>query len=318
MTKRTLSLVIGIPAVLLILFVVAALANTFAPSATSTGGYGIAPAPEMTAPGFARGEMGYDSIAVSDDYGGTKTMYPMPPEEPSAGQTAAEVDQRIIKTGYLDLVVDDVSESASKITGLASGMGGFVQDSSVSEREDGTHFGSVTVRVPAEQFEDALSKIKEFATLVKTETSQGQDVTEQYTDLQAQLRNAQAQETEYLEILKKAQKVEDILAVQQYLGQIRSQIESLQGRIKYLENVTTYSTISASLSEEPIVRVPTKAFRPGSIASEAVQALIAIGQNLLTALIWLAIVGGGLLIPSALVVWVLVLVVKKILDRWLK
>src|SRR4029079_8297694 len=137
-----------------------------------------------------------------------------------------------------------------------------VQNSSVSEREDGTHFGSITVRVPAEEFENTLNAIKDFANVVRTQSTTGQDVTEQYTDLQAQLRNAQAQETEYLNILKRAQTVEEILSVQNYLGSIRSTIESLQGRIQYLENVTSYSTITVGLSEEPTVHVPTKAFRP--------------------------------------------------------
>ena len=92
----------------------------------------------------------------------------------------------------------------------------------------------------------------------------GQDVTEQYTDLEAQLRNAKAQEEVYLEILKQAKTVEDILLVQDRLGNIRAVIEGLEGRIKYLENATSYSTITVSLQEEPVVRAPTKEFRLGA------------------------------------------------------
>ncbi|HBR80864.1 MAG: hypothetical protein UX09_C0011G0007 [Candidatus Uhrbacteria bacterium GW2011_GWE2_45_35] len=219
----------------------------------------------------------------------------------TAGETAAEVDQKIIKTGYLDIVVEAVDESAVKITALVTGAGGYIQDSSLYEREDGTKWGSITVRVTTKEFEKTLIEIKKLATAVNTETASGQDVTEEYTDLEARLKNSKAQEAEYLEILKKAVTVEDILNVQNYLGQTRQEIESLQGRIKYLENLTSYSTISVSLSEEPTLKIPSKEFRPWSTVKEAGQALIALGQNLIIYAIWFAILGGGLLLPIVII-----------------
>jgi len=236
---------------------------------------------------------------------------PPSPAANTAGQTAAEVDQKIIKTGYLVLTVDDVGETVSKLTALASGKGGFVQESSASEREDGTHFGNVTVRVPSDQFESAMADAKSYAVSVVTESSQGQDVTEQYTDLEAQLRNAEAQEAEYLKILTKATTVDEILQVQSYLSNVRYTIESLQGRMQYLENLTTYSTISIGLSEEPSVHLPTKDFKFGSAVNEAVQALVAIVQNLALVAIWLVIVGGGILVPGGLIVWGIDKLVKR-------
>ncbi|MDP2735187.1 MAG: DUF4349 domain-containing protein [bacterium] len=221
------------------------------------------------------------------------------------------MDQKIIKTGALDLIVDDVSATASRVSTLAVGNGGFVQHSSVSEREDGTKFGNVTVRVPAERFENTLEEIKSYAALVRSESSSGQDVTEQFTDLQAQLRNARAQEQVYLDILQDTETVSDVLAVQQQLGMIRSTIESLEGRIQYLENKTSYSTISLFLSEEPTVRIPTKAFRPGTTLKEAAQALIAVFQNLAEGVIWFTVVGGGILVPLGLLVWVVILLLRK-------
>lgn len=234
-----------------------------------------------------------------------------PPETQTAGETAADVDQKLIKTGRLDLVVDDVAEAESKISALATGDGGYVQDSDVSEREDGTHYGDVTVRVPSASFETAMESIKSYAATVRTESSQGQDVTEQYTDLEAQLRNAQAQEAEYLKILAQAGTVEEILQVQSYLSSVRYTVESLQGRLQYLENRTSYSTISVSLSEEPTVRIPTKEFRFGAIVNEAAQALVAIAQNLAAAVVWLVIVGGGILVPLAALAWIVMRVAKK-------
>lgn len=257
------------------------------------------------APGMAY----YDKAAVPNDaYVG---IVPPTPYPPTAGQTAAEVDQKIIKNGYLDLTVDKVSDAADRITAIATARGGFVQSSSVSERGDGTYSGNVEVRVPSEKYEDAMSEIKKLATLVKSETSTGQDVTEQYTDLQAQLRNAQAQEQTYLEILKQAKTVSDTLQVQAQLGSIRGQIESLQGRIQYLTNQTSYSTISVTLEEEPAVRAPTKGFRPLSTIKEATQALIDAFQNILSGLIWIVIVWGGILLPVALLIWIVVKLWKR-------
>lgn len=317
MSSKTLWWIVG-GSLALALLLVATSATTnmpFSMMGYSTGSSGSIAYPMM---GYGEDEsrsydydLGAPEIATRDSYG----IVPPVPEEPTAGQTAAEVDQKIIKTGYLDLTVDDVGETASKLSALATGKGGFIQESSVSERQDGTHFGNVTVRVPSEQFESTMTEIKTYAASVTTESSQGQDVTEQFTDLEAQLRNAEAQEEEYLKILEQADTVEEILMVQSYLSSVRYTIESLEGRIQYLENRTSYSTISVAMSEEPTVRIPTKDFRFGATISEAGQALVAIFQNLAVAAIWLVVVGGGILLPAALVVWAIIRVVAKLKKR---
>ncbi len=272
----------------------------------------------------AAGETGYmmdatyavsDSLAVGATEFQTKTMMVPPDAYETAGETAADVDQKIIKTGFLSLEVSNVEETEAKITTLASGKGGFVQDSDMSEREDGTHFGNITVRVPSSEFESTMNEIKLYAVVVETQSAQGQDVTEQYTDLEAQLRNAQAQEAEYLKILTQANTVEEILQVQSYLSGVRAQIESLQGRVQYLENKTSYSTISVGLSEEPTLRVPTKGFNLSATAREALQALVAVIQNIATTLVWFVIVGGGILLPLAGIAYILYRVVRQFVAR---
>lgn len=292
-------------------------------AALVTAGLWGANAPKSpTTVSFSRGEVGMAQppVAVDMMYGGGADAYggktvspgmPVMMPYPTGGETAAEVDQKIIRNGYLDLRVDDVSDAAVRVGSIAEERGGFVQESSVSERGDGTHAGSVTVRVPVEKYDEAVAEIKKLATLVKTETSTGQDVTEQYSDLEAQLRNAQAQEETYLAILKQAKTVEDTLKVQQQLGMIRGQIESLQGRLKYLTNATAYSTINVSLQEEPAVRAPTKEFRLGTIVKEATQALVAAVQNIIAGLIWAVIVWGGILLPLGLIAWLIVRAMRK-------
>lgn len=292
---------------LALLVVSTAIALTKGAPAPVRDGYSLAEpgaaglgAPAYYAEGTAAGKaIGRAVAPIAAD----QVMPPWPTPQPAAGETAAEVDQRIIKNGYLTLVVEKVSEAVTRITQLAAAKGGFVQSSSVSERGDGTYSGQISIRAPAKEFEASMEAVKGFATLVKNETSSGQDVTEQYTDLQAQLRNAKAQEETYLQVLKQAKSVEDILAVQERLGSARSVVESLEGRLKFLENVTAYSTIAVSLEEEPVVRVPTKEFRPVAVIKEAVRALVAVAQNLITGLIWVVIVWGGILVPLGLLGW---------------
>lgn len=267
--------------------------------------------------GLSAGAPQYAGISAGESiaYDKSDSYAPAPPRPDYlqvGGQTAAEVDQKIIKNGSLQLVVKSVSEAIDRIGSLAGQKGGFVQNSSVTERGDGTHYGQITVRVAAKDFETSMNGIKALAAVVKNESATGQDVTEQYTDLEAQLRNAQAQEQTYLKVLDKANTVEDILKVQQRLGDIRGTIESLQGRLKYLENVTSYSTINVSLEEEPVVRVPTKEFRPVDAVKQAVQSLISSAQKTLIALIWIVIVGGGLLLPWVLLALIIVFIVKKV------
>lgn len=310
MTKRTTYLLVGIPvaAIALLAFfllVVSSSVRNGSISYPTDEGYYYGEDVATSAPDFG-------GVAEESGRGvGTPGLtYPTP--YPTAGDTAAEVDQKIIKTGYLALIVGSVNESVTSITALATGKGGFVQNSSVTQRADETYYGSITVRVPSSEFETAMTDIKASANVVETESVTGQDVTEEYTDLEAQLRNARAQEVEYLEILERAEKIEDILLVQQYLSSVRSQIESLQGRINYLENITSYSTISVSLSEEPTVRVPTQEFRPLAIVNEAAQALVNLAQSVLGGFIWLVIVGGGVALPILLIAWAIVKIVKRL------
>lgn len=260
------------------------------------------------------------SSADSYAYGGAVPLMAgrgiaAPTMEKTAGQTAAQVDQKIIKTGSLDLAVGSVNETAAQLRALASGKGGYVQDASVNERADGTKFGSFTLRIPSKEFESIITEAKKLATLVKSETTAGQDVTEQYTDLQAQLRNARAQETEYLNILKKATSVQDILNVQQYLGSIRGTIESLQGRLQYLENVTSYATLSIILSEDTRLRAPSGGFRPLEDMRAAAQTLVLLAQALVTWLIWFVVIGVGILAPLTLVIFLVYRLIRRFVRK---
>jgi hypothetical protein len=172
------------------------------------------------------------------------------------------------------LIVDKAEVAAKSIQTITEGAGGFVSYSEIYEVSDGIKTGSVTVRVPADKFDQALTDIKKLANKVERENVDAQDVTEQYADLEAQLRNLRATENQYLEIMKKAAKVSDILEVQQRLSDVQGQIEQIQGQMQYLNRQVDMSTINVSLTAQADVQVFGIEWRPLFIAKQALRNLI--------------------------------------------
>ena len=199
-------------------------------------------------------------------------------EQPAAGDVAEgpgglplpqTVGRKIVRTASLTLAVEDVGASVQKVESIATAAGGFVSESSVfvepeppAPSEDGTErrkteTASVTVRVPAETYASVMKQLRGIAEEVEGESSQGSDVTEEFTDLESRVRNLEATERQYLELLKVAKAIPDILTVQDRLNQVRLEIEQAQGRMQLLNDLTDLATITAQLrpfvlgAEEP-------------------------------------------------------------------
>lgn len=252
-----------------------------------------------------------DYDMANDGSSREKMMAPVPSMGETAGPTAAEATQRLIKTGTMSIVVDDINAAMPAITDYVKSIAGFTEMSSSSEDRLGNRYGNMRVRVPVDSFEPAMAHLRTVAVRVTNEQSEGQDVTEQYTDLEARLRNAKSQEEAYLAVLAKAKSVEEILSVQSYLSNVRYQIESLEGQLKFMDNRTSYSTISITLSEEATVKAPTKDFAPLVAIKNAVQTLIAAFQGIAIAIIWTVIVGIGIALPIALIGWVIYRLIRR-------
>lgn len=263
-----------------------AISNAIAPS---VGGM-------MGSTGSSSITMFYDKI--SDDYDGNVAA-----SATSTTAPASTSSDKIIKTGSIDMTAEDVSQTTDAITNAATGLGGFVQNASRSEDEDGIASAYMTIRVPNDQFDAARIAIKALATHVNSESVQGDDVTEQYTDLSARLTAAKAQEAQYLTILATAKTVGDVLAVQEHLAIVRADIESLQGQITYLENRTSLSTISVTISEEPSGVIPSSndKFDLGRDAALAWAFLVAGAKKFLSAAVWVLIVGAPIVILAGIV-----------------
>lgn len=177
-------------------------------------------------------------------------------ESASAAAAALALDRKIIQNIALDLQVEDVPQAFERVKSVADGAGGFVLDSSRSTQDPPQ--ADLTLRVPAAAADGVLQQLRGLATKVQSETSKAQDVTGEYTDLQAQLRNSRAVETQYLDMLNKAQTIPDMLSIQDRLTQVRLEIEQTQGRANAIDTLSSLATISVHLRTEPVVEQPQK------------------------------------------------------------
>ena len=186
-------------------------------------------------------------------YGGEAVSYPVPTSAPSqSGSGTSGIETKIIKTAYLSIEVKDVPGSIETLKNLASQKGGYLSSTNIQKNYNDRLSGSVIIRVPAAEFENTLTSVKAIGT-VKSASTQGQDVTEEYVDLQAQKSSYQNQLAQYNEIMKKAVKVEDVITVQQQIDRVQTELNRLEGRLKYLDSRIDLSTITVNLQEpEPV------------------------------------------------------------------
>jgi hypothetical protein len=220
----------------------------------------------------------------------------------SNDSAAADIERKIIKTGYITLTVKNVQESIDKIVSLIGELGGYIVSSNKSDDPDYVR-GDVALRIPAEKYDDALAKIRVLAIKVPTENTNSQDVTEEYIDLQARLKNLEATEAQYLVLLNKASTVQDILNVQRELSNTRSQIESLKARIQYLDKTTTMSLINVHLQEEKTITANNWSASDTFVG--AVNGLKTFGQAIVNVLIWIGIFSPLWIIVGLVVFFVL-------------
>jgi hypothetical protein len=176
------------------------------------------------------------------------------------------IERKIIRNGEITLEAASPTEGLRKITAAAESHGGFVVTSEIKQNPPSAGAKpslSVTVvaRVPSAQFAATLEQIRAAGERVVQEKVSGQDVSEEYLDVEARLRNKKALEGQFLEIMKQARKVDDALAVQSQLADVRTEIERLEGRRRFLENQAALSTISTTLQmPQPIIAASTAGF----------------------------------------------------------
>lgn len=233
----------------------------------------------------------------------------------SASAVANVADRMIIRTVSMSVVVEDTDVMLGAIQQLVKVNGGYIAGSNrwLSGEQA---YASVTLRVPADKLEAVLGVLRDASISVENESSTGDDVTEEYVDVSARLRNLEATEEELLQLLTEVRKnrgsAEDILAIHNRITELRSQIESLKGRQQYLERSAALATININIrpKAQPGSIVQPARWNPSVTVANALRAFVELLQILLDVLIWLLILSPVVLIP-ALVIWLIVRSVKR-------
>jgi hypothetical protein len=226
--------------------------------------------------------------------GPTQASQAAPP--PGADIVPVAEGPRVIRTASLTVQVGSrgFDASLSDIFDISTRYGGYVSGSSSAQVESGAlRSGTVTFMVPADKFQDALASVRTLGTVQQFNIG-GQDVSAQYVDLQARLKNAQAQQAAFQALLQKATSIQDIIAIQNQLGQVTAQIEQLEGQIAYLDHATSYSSISVMLREAAAPPAPADAWGFQTAVSDALHGFV-------NTIDWL-ILGLGNALPVILIV----------------
>ncbi|MCK9630175.1 MAG: DUF4349 domain-containing protein [Methanoregula sp.] len=170
------------------------------------------------------------------------------PTSGSYGSGSMGIETRIIRTADMTLEVKDVTSAVESLKALAAAHGGYLSSTNIRENYNKQLSGTVIIRVPQASFDAAIAGTKALGT-VKSISTSGQDVTEEYVDLQAQKTSYTNQLAQYNAIMKQSTKVEDIINVQEQIDRVQTQLDRLNGRLKYLDSRIEISTITVYLQE---------------------------------------------------------------------
>jgi hypothetical protein len=199
----------------------------------------------------------------------------------------------MIRTATVTMIVGDTSAVIDRITRAIEANGGYINDSKIW-REGEQVRATLSLRVPSLRLTPALAAIRSLAVRVQSENVSSTEVTQEYVDLAAGLRNLEATEKELRELLtvvrQKTGRASDILEVYQELVEIRSQIETTKGRMQYLSQLSAFSTINLELVPDAIAKpVVEPGWQPVVVMRDAGRSLVNALKFLATALIWIVI-----------------------------
>lgn len=229
--------------------------------------------------------------------------------------TPAPELRMIIRTANVSLVVRDAVDVLGKATALVESMGGYVSDQRQWKDREQVR-ASLTLRVPAAQLNAVLAALRQLSIRVESENISGQDVSQEFSDLGAQLKNLQATETELRELLhtvrQRTQKASEILEVFTEMSRVRGDIERIQGRIQYLSQVTAMSAITVELIPDVIAApVVEPGWQPVATLRAAARALVNTLKVLADVAIWIVLY----VLPIAVVFMLFVLAIRSIARR---
>lgn len=230
-----------------------------------------------------------------------EAMFEAPGEPTQEGGRAgnyADVERLIIRNAALDLVVPNTEEAVDEISDLVDELDGYIVESNTYKYDEGLR-AQLSLRVPAESLDTALEQIRDLATDVRRENISGQDVTEEYVDLQSNLRHLEATEDRLLDFLAEAEDTEAALEVYDRLQNIQAEIEQVKGRMQYLKQSAAMATITLDITPDALAQpIQVGGWHPEGTLRDAFESLIKVLQFLVDALIVIVV----LVIPVLLVI----------------
>ena len=203
---------------------------------------------------------------------------PMESKADDGRRVVYAAERLIIRSGNISMVVDDTRAVRTTIEEMVASMahdGAFV----VSSQEYGASEGeqprvSMTIRVPADRFEASMDRLAGLAVEVTNRSETADDVTEEYVDLEARLESLEAARQRLLDIMAEARSTKDLLEAEQQLTQREAEIESIKGRMQYLEDSARLSSISIELQADILSQPVSDQWRPAGTARRAVETLL--------------------------------------------
>ncbi len=225
-------------------------------------------------------------------------------------------NRMVIYNADLDITVKDTVAAQEKITALAEQYQGYLSDSSSYAYDNGLLQINLTLRIPAERFDQMMSDLRGMAVEVTRESISTQDVTQEYVDLDSRLKALEAKAKRLEELMDQAEDTESVLAVYHELSATQQQIEHTKGRMRYLKRSVAMATISVRLTPDEMAKpLQIAGWHPQGIAKQAIQALISTLQWLAGVFIWIVlyiIPVGGII---ALVIWGLIKLLLRFTTR---
>lgn len=232
----------------------------------------------------------------------------------STGATASTpqapaMPRMIIRNAQLTLVVADAAPAVARLTALADSVGGYVADSK-QWREGEQLRATITLRVPAQRLDQVLVTARQLARRVESENVDANDVSQEYVDLESQVRNLEATEVEMralmTDVRQRMKKAEDILEIYEHLTELRGQIEQARGRMRYLSQLSALATVKIDLVPDAIAKpVVAPGWQPLVVVRDASRSLVTTLEVLATVIIWLTIYVLPIALLLAVAVWIL-------------
>jgi len=204
--------------------------------------------------------------------------------------------RRIIRRAALDVELADVEQGVARFTGVVESVGGFIGSTDSQVDRKGTVRATITAYVPPAHFARVLGGLDGVGRVTRRSIG-GQDVSEEFVDLEARIRNLERHEAQLLSFMGRAQKVQDLLSLESELARVRGEIERTAGRLRFLKARTDLATIQVALVRAPLI-VPPDGLFPRVV--EQVKQALAEGWSTAFTLALAAVVLAAQLSPLAI------------------